>query len=165
MKTTVIPAQITSMEDKIAANLSFTQIFLLMIPVVWTMVIFMLFVPFMSITLYKLPIILVVGLVCVILALRIKDKIVLDWLMLFTRFSTRPGYYVFQKHDTYLRIVDVPAGEKKKEAHLQPVPAPAQSVRRVSVLELVKLNKLMRRRKYRLSFRPTKEGDIHVAVQ
>ena len=40
MRTTVIPAQITTVEDKIAGSLNLTQILILMIPVFWATIVY-----------------------------------------------------------------------------------------------------------------------------
>ena len=80
MRTTIIPAQITTIEDKIAGSLNMTQILILMFPVLWTALIYILFAPAMKLVPYKLGLIGVVIMICLILVIRIKDKIVAEWL-------------------------------------------------------------------------------------
>ena len=82
MKTTIIPAQITTVEDKIAGNLNLTQIIILMIPVLWTAFVYVGLPPATKLSLYKLPLILLVVFVCMTLALRIKGKVVYNWLFI-----------------------------------------------------------------------------------
>jgi glucan phosphoethanolaminetransferase (alkaline phosphatase superfamily) len=108
MRTTVIPAQITTVEDKIAGSLNMTQILILMFPVLWTALVYLLFYPAMKLTLYKLPLILLVTLICLILVIRIKDKIVAEWLGVLLKFRLRPKYYLFNKNDLTNRTVDIP---------------------------------------------------------
>jgi hypothetical protein len=163
MRTTVIPAQIMTLEDKIAGNLSFVQICFLMFPVMWSMLVFMLFPPAMKFVLYKLPIILLVSLISFIMAIRIKERIIFNWLITILKFNLRPTYYVFTKNDTYLRILDLPTVEKTaipavQAAPLQTVVSPA------SEHELVQLNRFMRKRKHSVVFKPDKKGDFHVAL-
>ena len=55
MKVRSIPAQITTVEDKIAGNLNLTQILLLMIPVFWLMIVYTIFPPYMEFSVYKFP--------------------------------------------------------------------------------------------------------------
>lgn len=45
MKTTVVPAQITTVEDKIAGSLTFTQIIMLVIPLLTSTAIYVLILP------------------------------------------------------------------------------------------------------------------------
>jgi hypothetical protein len=108
MRTTIIPAQITTVEDKIAGSLNMTQILILMFPVLWTALVYLLFYPAMKLTVYKLPLILLVTVVCVILIIRIKDKIVAEWLGVLLKFRLRPKYYLFNKNDLTNRMVDIP---------------------------------------------------------
>jgi len=108
MRTTIIPAQITTVEDKIAGSLNMTQILILMFPVLWTALVYLLFYPAMKLTLYKLLLILLVTVVCVILILRIKDKIIAEWLGVLLKYRLRPKYYLFNKNDLTNRTVDVP---------------------------------------------------------
>ncbi len=108
MRTTIIPAQITTVEDKIAGSLNMTQILILMFPVLWTALIYILFAPAMKIVPYKLGLIGVVIVMCLILVIRIKDKIVAEWLGVVLRYQFRPKYWLYNKNDTANRIIDIP---------------------------------------------------------
>ena len=108
MRTTIIPAQITTVEDKIAGSLSMTQILILMFPVLWTAMIYILFVPSMKLVGYKLTLILVATIICLILAFRIKEKIVAEWLGVLVSYRLRPKYWLFNKNDTTNRTIDIP---------------------------------------------------------
>lgn len=113
MRATVVPAQITTVEDKIAGNLTVTQLLLLMVPVFVSAAMYAFFPPFFEFTLYKLVLIGVVSILSVTLAIRVKEKILLDWLMLMTRYNLRPRFYLFNKSTTIFRTVDVPLQEVK----------------------------------------------------
>lgn len=108
MRTTIIPAQITTVEDKIAGSLNMTQILILMFPVLWTALIYILFAPTMKLVPYKLGLIGVVIMICLILVIRIKDKIVAEWLGVVLRYQFRPKYWLYNKNDIANRIIDVP---------------------------------------------------------
>lgn len=108
MRTTIIPAQITTVEDKIAGSLNMTQILILMFPVLWTALIYILFAPAMKLVPYKLGLIGVVIMVCLILVIRIKDKIVAEWLGVVLRYQFRPKYWLYNKNDIANRIIDIP---------------------------------------------------------
>lgn len=103
MKTTVVPAQITTVEDKVAGNLSFTQLLLLMVPVFLNGALFAAIPPIMKLSPLKMLIGLVLALLCMALAIRIKGKILLTWVSVIARYNLRPRLYVFNKNDTYLR--------------------------------------------------------------
>jgi len=108
MRSTIIPAQITTVEDKIAGSLSMTQMLLLMTPVFLSALVYAVFIPQMKLPAYKIPIILVISIICFILALRIKGKIILGWILILLNYTARPKYYLFNKNDTLNRTVDFP---------------------------------------------------------
>ena len=107
MRTTIIPAQITTVEDKIAGSLNMTQILILMFPVLWTAVIYILFAPTMKLVSYKLGMIGIVILICLVLVIRIKDKIVAEWLGVVLKYHFRPRYWLFNKNDLTSRTIDI----------------------------------------------------------
>ena len=75
MKMTVVPAQVTTVEDRIIGNLGFSQILLLIVPVFAAAGIFLLLPPFMGGALYKYVIMGIVALLFGLLSIRIKGKI------------------------------------------------------------------------------------------
>lgn len=165
MRTTVIPAQITTVEDKIAGNLNFTQVLLLLAPVMWTGLVFTVFTPSMKLSFYKIPLILIITCICTILAIRIKGKLVLEWVMLITTFNLRPRFYLFDKNDDYVRVMDLPVLEKKPLFTLPTTTKKqkAKSESQVHVSELIRLEQLMSN--HSLSFKTTKRGGFNVAIE
>lgn len=107
MRTTIIPAQITTVEDKIAGSLNMTQILILMFPILWTAIIYVLLPVSMKLTPYKLGLILLVIGVCITLATRIKEKIVAEWLGILLRYHFRPRFWIFNKNDLTGRTADI----------------------------------------------------------
>src|SRR3989344_8530921 len=99
MRSQPIPAQITTVEDKIAGNLNLTQIILLMVPVFFTTAAYAVFPPQMHLAVYKFPLVLIVLFVSLILSMRIKGKVVLNWLVILIQYNVRPRYYLFNKND------------------------------------------------------------------
>lgn len=108
MRTTIIPAQITTIEDKIAGSLSMNQILLMVAPVLWATLVYVVFIPRMKLSAYKMPVILIISLVCFILALRIKEKIILEWISILFKYKLRPRYYFFDKNTLCERQIDLP---------------------------------------------------------
>lgn len=108
MRTTIIPAQITTVEDKIAGSLNMTQILILMAPILWTAIIYILLIPSMKLTSLKLVLIIISTTISGILALRIKDKIVAEWLGVLMKYRLRPKYYLFNKNDLTNQSLDIP---------------------------------------------------------
>lgn len=160
MKSTVVPAQVTTVEDKIAANLTFTQVLLLIVPVFLTAAIFAFIPPFMSLRSYKLAACLVVAVVCLALAVRVRGKIVLVWIGLIGRYNVRPRYHVFDKNDLYLRPV-VP--EPPKEVKVKETAKQSQK----ELTEPLPIARLMKAETVidRLEFHTTKKGGLRVRIQ
>ena len=168
MRTTVIPAQITTVEDKIAGNLNLTQIVILMVPVFWTAVVYAIFLPVMRLSLYKLPVILVVLVVCLILSLRIKGKVVVEWLAVLLRYHFRPKYFLFDKNDPYLRTLDLPVFEKKP-MHIPRYKVVKKEIKNtVSIFNLgdtIKFDNLLGNPGYSVRYKSGKKGGINVAFE
>lgn len=108
MRTTIIPAQITTVEDKVAGSLNMTQVLILMTPILWTAIVYILLMPSMKLTSLKLVLIIISTTISGILALRIKDKIVAQWLGVLLKYRLRPKYWLYNKNDITNRIVDIP---------------------------------------------------------
>lgn len=168
MRTTVIPAQITTVEDKIAGSLNLTQILLLMAPVIWTTIVYAVFFPAMKLAWYKFPVVLIVLFICLILSMRIKGKVVLNWLLVVLKFNLRPKYYLFNKNDAYQRTIDLPIFEKKqrrifKKAVVQKEVKTANPT--FGVRELIQLENLITRKNISLNFKASKKGGFNVAFE
>lgn len=168
MRTTVIPAQITTVEDKIAGNLNLTQILILMAPVFWTTIVYTVFFPQMHIALYKIPLILIVLVVSLLLALRIKGKVVIEWLIVLLKYQNRPKYYLFDKNDTFLRTLDLPRFEKKPVRFFKPkvkIAVVKQPSIKFGIADFVKLENIIGNPKYTMSFKSERRGGINVAFE
>src|SRR5208282_6697875 len=104
MITTTVPAQITNLEDKVAANLTLKQL-LLLISSVFTDLIMVALIPLkFKINPPKLFLIFLVTGFMILAATKVKGKLILTWTILIARYLYKPKYYVFNKNDTYLRI-------------------------------------------------------------
>ncbi|MBI2314443.1 hypothetical protein HYU93_00060 [Candidatus Daviesbacteria bacterium] len=167
MRTTVIPAQITTIEDKIAGNLSLTQILILMVPVFWTAIVYTLLTPAMKLAWYKFPLILIVLFICLTLSLRIKGKVVLNWLIVLLNFNVRPKYYLFNKNDAYQRIIDLPVVERKQvklfKEKVVTKEAP-KTAPNFAVSDFVAFENFINNPNYSLSFK-SKKGGVNVAFE
>jgi len=94
MKSTTVPAQITSVEDDIAGSLSMTQVVLLVIPIFTSALVFAGLPPTMHLAIYKIILLIIFGLPPLLLAIRVREIIVLRWLLLVVGYSFRPKQYL-----------------------------------------------------------------------
>ena len=114
MKTTVVPAQITSVEDRIAGNLSFKQLILLVAPVFVSTALFVFLPPFTKYHLYKVIVSLLIASICLILAVRIRGRLVVEWIGTLSAYNLRPRYYVFNKNSVAGRKIPPPIKKQPK---------------------------------------------------
>lgn len=134
MKTTVVPAQITTVEDKVAGSLSFTQLILLTIPVFLNGAVFILFPPLFNLTPLKFAIGMTLAFCCFIMAFRIRGKLILQWIIVLARYNNRPTYYIYNKNDLYLRDAtlvkqtdaktEVEVTRRTAKPRFKPIPTP-----------------------------------------
>lgn len=168
MRTTVIPAQITTVEDKIAGSLNLTQILLLMVPVFWITIVYTLLPPAMRLAWYKLPLVVTVTFLSVILSLRVKGKVVISWLWVLVRYNLRPKYYLFNKNDSYLRDLYLPEPEKRSYRIFKKAEKKKEIKIRTSsfgIKELLALRGFINKPNYSLSLKPDKKGGLYVALE
>ncbi|MEP7167451.1 MAG: hypothetical protein ABI758_05730 [Candidatus Woesebacteria bacterium] len=117
MRTTNIPAQITTVQDTIAGNLNLTQLILIVLSLFLNTFIYALLPTRLAFTLYKIPFMGIVFVICVGLSFRIKQRIVLEWLGIFATYSLRPHLYVVNKNtDSFRSIVHPTQRTEKSQA-------------------------------------------------
>src|SRR3990167_3060130 len=144
MRTTVIPAQITTVEDKIAANLNLTQIVLLLASLFIATFIYATFPPKLGFSIYKIPLFIITFLTCGILALRIKGRVVLNWLFILSAYYLRPRYYVYNKNDLTARNIEfVPKPAKPKTVRAKAVKAKGTKSRTLSISDLIRMEAIL----------------------
>ncbi|MBW7956055.1 hypothetical protein H3C66_04965 [Patescibacteria group bacterium] len=112
MRTTVIPAQVTTVEDTIAGSLTLTQIILLILPVLLSTATYALLPQSMTLTTYKTTLIVILFVSFMVLALRIKGRLVVSWITLLSSYVFRPHTFVFDKSTSFCREVYVPVADK-----------------------------------------------------
>ena len=165
MKTTIVPAQVTTVEDKIAGNLNFTQLLLLTTPVFLSGALFAFLPPFMSFKSYKLVICVLMALVCMALAIRVKGKILLLWISIIGRYNLRPRYYIFNKNDSHLRTAPDKKQSVVPEAVVKTVDTDEREFKRdIPLTEMVRLEDAVADPRAKFHFKTTKKGGLRVFI-
>ena len=163
MKTTTVPAQITTVEDRFAGGLSLTQLLLLVTPVFISGAIYLLFPPFLKISIIKVIISLVIFVCFGILAIRIRGKIIVIWLSLVLRYRNRPRYYLFDKNTTYgrkvnLEIEDEEASEVAIEEKI------SRPLLKLATQDLVRLESVIADPRSNFNLKRSKNGALSVNI-
>ena len=157
MRTTVIPAQITTVEDKIAGNFNLTQIMLLISSLFIAVGIYAVLPTRLHFSVYKIPLIIAGFFVCCTLALRIKDRVVLNWLFILAGYYLRPAYYVSDKNDVYLREIVLEPVIKKKTRRAVRL-SKAKKEKEVPMFDPESVERILGISRAKLSFKFDKEG-------
>ena len=165
MKTVVVPAQITTVEDRIAGSLTFPQIILLVMPLVIGAGIYAVMAPKLHFATVKVAIIIIQYSIFGLLALRLNGKIVADWLIIFLRYFARPRRYIFTKNDPIHRDIVIEDNkittapeEQTAEQNIKVSPA-------LSLPEQIKIDRILTDAAMSISFKLAKKGGIDVAFK
>lgn len=164
MKVTVVPAQVTTVEDRIAGSLGLSQLVLLATPIFGGSALYVVLPPVYHNALYKLIVITLLLLLCGLLAIRIKGKIVLFWLITLLRYNIRPRYYVYNKRSLHGRE------DYRNRAVSEPETAPTkrsrkkQHITHLSMAEIMKLQNIIENPAANLMFETNKKGKLYVRI-
>jgi hypothetical protein len=164
MRTTTVPAQITTVEDRIAGSLTFTQIVLLIVPLFIGTAIYILIPVKMHIGIVKG---IIIGLQFMIfggLAIRFRGRILADWLVIYLKFRMRPRQYVFTKRDLTAR--DILDEATKKEKVIKKAVGKLNKARHtLTFSEHLKINKFFENPKLSVSLKLAKKGGLDVSLK
>lgn len=163
MKTTVVPAQITSVEDRIAGNFTFTQVLLLIAALLVGTGIYVGVTPRIDLTVLKTILVTIQFIFFGGLSIRINGKIVAQWLVTYLRFHSRPRYCLFTKNDVTNREIILP--EAKQEELVIHTTHKLETVRStLSFDEQMRVDQLLDNPSLTLSFELAKKGGIDVSL-
>ena len=163
MKVTVVPAQVTTVEDRISGNLSVSQIVLFAIPIFGGSLLYAALPPSMEFSLYKLIMIGFVSILAGLLAIRIKGKIILVWALILLRYRLRPRHYLFNKN-TALYREDYPEPPKEAEARTTVKEHMPAVLPKLGIQEKAYVYATLDDPISRLRFETTKKGGLHVRI-
>lgn len=164
MRTTVIPAQVTTIEDTIAGNLNLTQIALLLSSLFVITFIYAVFPTAMKFSLFKVFLFILTFSIFGTLALRIKGKIVLSWLFILSVYFLRPRYYVFDKNDLTTRNFEIFVKAAPKVSHRKATIVKKVEQKTLAIAEMVRAESIFNNPKTSLSLK-FRKGGLNVAVE
>lgn len=162
MRSTVVPAQITTVEDKIAGSLGLSQLILLTVPIFGGSALFVFLPPFFNYATYKVVLITVFAALCGLLAIRIKGKILLLWGVVLLRYNSRPKYYVFNKNNMHLRETAPVVKEEKATKQIKTKKKAHSLLPKLSTAELVQAESILANPNANLRLEVTKKGRLNV---
>lgn len=165
MRRTVVPAQVTTVEDKVAGRLSLQQLVMLTAPIFLGCIIYVILPPFFEFEPYKIVIIVSIFAIFATLAVRIKERLLIEWIGVFVHYNQRPRFYVYNKNDNYLRTTrnEAPTVKVIKEPPkktVSPLIAPS-----MPISDKAKLEQIVTDSRANLTFRTNKKGGLDVHIQ
>jgi hypothetical protein len=165
MKTATVPAQVTTVEDKIAGNLTLQQAALLGGPVFLDFAIYMVLPSMFRLNAYKLVLMAIITSTADVLAIRVRGKILLVWAITMFRYNSRPRYYVFNKNNSHLRT------ELSRPNIKTPAPiishtkkADQRSSQQLSEEDIFKLESALVEQLASIRFATSKKGGLYVSI-
>lgn len=163
MRTTTVPSQVTTVEDRVAGRLGLSQLLLLVTPIFGGSAIFVLLPPFFSYATYKVVLIMCVASINALLAIRIKGKILLFWVVTLLRYNMRPRYYLFNKNSAHTRDVVTAIETEENEAEetetQTAIPVPKLNL---TTAERVRIEGLIANPAANMHFTTNKKGELRV---
>lgn len=165
MRSQVIPAQITTVEDKIAGNFSLTQIMFLLLPVLIASFIYAFLPPSMNFVIYKLVLAGIFAVLSITLAIRIKGRIIASWLVVLLRYNSRPKYYVYNKNSATYREVIKPDIQAVVAEQKQSEKVTQKQIITPDIKDVLKLRHLLDTTDFNLTYRSGKKGGLNVAFE
>ena len=122
----------------------------------------------MSFVAYKLVLSVVVLVVCAILSLRIKGKVVVNWLSVLCRYNLRAKYFVYNKNEVYLRNLYLPQTLKTsavKEERIKTETNVQTALVIDQVKNLMSLENFIKNEEIDFRYKIGKKGGLNVAFE
>lgn len=163
MKVTVVPAQVTTVEDRIMGSLSFSQMMFIITPIFVSAGLFAILPPVMGGSAYKYIVLMSISVLSALLAVRIKGKILAHWLLTILRYNLRPRYYLFNKNVSTLRNEYLQAQAPTPELDIDQVATSRRSnIPKLTLPETAKVLAAINNPAIKLRFETTRKGRLNV---
>ena len=161
MKTTIVPAQVTTVEDTIAGNLTLVQLILLSAPLFSTAGVYIIIPPFLKLTLYKFILSIVIALPPIVLSIRFQGQIAFRLVRLALTYLIRPRVYLLLPglNGCYFCIEQAKDIEEKGEQKVETV----EYIKPLDNTELKELGEVLTDRT--INFYANKKGGFNAVVE
>lgn len=165
MKTATVPAQVTTVEDKIVGNLTLQQLLLLVVPIFLDFAFYAIMPPTLKLNTCKSVIIVIATLGSSLLAVRIKGKVVLEWTITIFRYNLRPRYFVFNKNNTCMRGEEqIKSSEAVGDKISNKKKTDQKNLGQISQEDVIRTESILRTKSASLNFIMNKRGRLYVST-
>ena len=162
MKSTFVPAQVTTVEDRITGNLSVIQLFLLTAPIFVGCIVFLLLPPFFTYAMYKVVLVAAIAALSGSLAVRFKGKLLLFWALTYLSYKLRPRFYVLDKNDMHMRTFKTQPEATAPEAEVPTDDLRRRQPSRLKTSEIAKIESILANPAAGVHFDFNKKGELRV---
>jgi hypothetical protein len=162
MKNTFVPAQVTTVEDRITGSLSVTQLFLLTAPIFVGCIVYLLLPPFFTYAMYKVVLVAAIAALSGSLAVRFKGKILLFWALIYFGYKLRPRFYVLNKNDGHMRTFKPHQKAETHEAEIRADTLPSKQLSSLKTSEIAKIESILANPAAGVHFDFNKKGELRV---
>jgi hypothetical protein len=165
MRSAAVPAQITTVEDKIAGNLTLQQMLFLTTPAFIDFAVYAILPHMLKLEPYKIFLMFTITTLSCLMAIRIKNQILFAWIHTILNFNRRPRYYVFDKNSLHLRKLwsessdSIANVEEGNGEHLQ-----RKKVSEISNEDMVIAQSLLGSQTLNISFSRSRKGELYVVL-
>lgn len=163
MKTAIVPAQVTTIEDRIAGNFTIAQFLIFMLALGVSTLLYLAMAPKYHFNPSKTVAIVTALVLLLPLAIRIHGKIVADWLIILSRFMSRPHRYIFTKNDPTTRSVPI-VDSKAKTVAPKVIVTTKTATETLSVPDRAKVKELLSNPGLAVRFVMAEKGGIDVSL-
>jgi hypothetical protein len=167
MKSIIIPAQVTTVEDKIIGNIGMLQLTLIFAPMMLGGLLYAGLTPRLHFAIYKIFIMIVLETIGAISAIRVKDHILLIWATYIASYLLRPRLYLYttpaapQDDKT---VIGTETSSSIARSHAVAAGRPAQQPFAViTPEERIAVSEYLSNSDIEILFKTTKQGGSYVA--
>lgn len=157
-RVTSVPAQITTVEDKIVGSLNMLQIILLGTALLGSGGVFLWLEPMNKITLLKIILLVVMDTLLCGSALRVKGELLVSWVILLVQYFLRPRMWVYDKNSAYLRVLLTAEKSVIRKTEVKHKVTSYKPIKNLSTPKLVQIERLMNNPSANVRFVNTKGG-------
>jgi hypothetical protein len=99
------------------------------------------------------------------LAIKIKGRMILSWILILVKYNTRPRFHVFNKNCSYLRIVETePAAKTMKKVANSKLLSKVKQTPELDISDKARFEALLANPDAKLSFKTSRKGGLDVYI-
>ncbi len=159
MKTTRIPAQITTIEDTVAGKLTLRQLILLIIPIILSMMMYIFIPKYFNFSTPKIIISSFLIIISSVASINTKNRLIIDWIVILIKYIFRPKYFVYERSSiTFKDKLKMNLINNKNHENIK------NKIEEKTISTIFSYGKISLNPKFSISFKPVKKGGIKVAI-